>query len=108
MIFNHRGRVYIKSDEIYTVIKNSNLWVEMSRGTVNTVFPIGTQLRLISGIEDRNEPGWHPSTQYFTVCREKVEFEQLGIEKDCLEKGPVILPDWVVNFSDFLDAKHAG
>ena len=96
---------YYKSDEIYEVVKLSPSWTHQTlKDSVDNVFHIGTKCRLISGLPIGPEgntticdiPGFHYSNNFYTVCREGVDAEWFGIEKDCLKKCDSI---WNLNLN---------
>ncbi len=62
------------SEELYVVIKNAELH--------DHLYPVGTAVRLISGVDGKKAIGYHFHADYVTVCRaDATEAEFLGFKK---------------------------
>jgi hypothetical protein len=76
-IVAYDGRVCNLSDEVYRITDDSSV--------IN--YGKGIEVRLISGVDDHTEPGYHFNNEYRTVCRcEAKSAEFVGIKANRLER----------------------
>jgi hypothetical protein len=85
-IKNFEGKSETLSDETYTILR----W---GRGIdIPSNYPVGTKVRLISGVDGNPNPGYHFSEGFCTICRVDAETaEYLGIKIKYLSPKPKVV-----------------
>ena len=77
-ILDYSGNPCFMSDEVYIITKD--------KGYVGEDYKEGCKVRLISGVDGSDQPGYHFSPNYVTACSVNVTVaEFVGLRRDTLK-----------------------
>jgi hypothetical protein len=84
-IKDHNGNTQNLSDQIYEITK---ITFPDMHPAVGMGYDIGDKVRLISGIDNNTEPGYHFAKGFVTVCRiDALTAEFLGVKRNHIRKA---------------------